>query len=541
MANSPAVDTSSLLTILGVAAAVWALVSPIAKLRIQFCMSRRDWLIVGGALLLVHYLAFSQVLQKMGVYYSFGPWMWGFDSSSCIYLILLSVTGYSLWKTLSPKLAPEKIHVFHQLVENLLLSKRYDELILLVEPQIEVLDKYVKNSPWSIRIIDRLVDLTTARFDDSAELELKLGASREGYFVAWRRRLDVARRAILAVDQRSSRSQELIISIATHPNFIRHAATVNPYFCLKLVNLNFENFSEFTSAYIDSMLDASGGRLYVELKNNQNIARGGRLYIPDRNRLLKQLFSNPASCVQRGIDTAIGEAVYKRLADDSDLVERLNKPLGSYYDYGRFDCPVNSGITLFEIMVHEGIHAGIQDHMWLHYFGNFSRRIIKNMRTGQVAIDAASEWDTPCHYLLDRMVGISLDWVEQAYWVRDLDGSVADDDAGAVFDKYFISRQSVILFGSLLASIISAEEISDDFKVAVLERAIRCIKRLRGVQCLGDLEKGVEQAMLGKDSFAVSSSYRSDLMRLLPRVDFVLIAAIPALYSLLTPYEMEEA
>lgn len=51
----------------------------------------------------------------------------------------------------------------------------------------------------------------------------------------------------------------------------------------------------------------------------------------------------------------------RRLDEDRKLAEKLNESVGSNYDGGRFRCPINSGIALFEIMVHEGIHQGLKD------------------------------------------------------------------------------------------------------------------------------------------------------------------------------------
>ncbi|MER3884927.1 hypothetical protein J9A88_27925, partial [Klebsiella pneumoniae] len=40
------IDTTSLLTILGVIAAVWALITPNARLRLRFCLAWWDWAII---------------------------------------------------------------------------------------------------------------------------------------------------------------------------------------------------------------------------------------------------------------------------------------------------------------------------------------------------------------------------------------------------------------------------------------------------------------------------------------------------------------
>src|SRR5690606_31947647 len=118
---------------------------------------------------------------------------------------------------------------------------------------------------------------------------------------------------------------------------------------------------------------------YMELKNNQNLNGGNRLALPESNRMLCFFFADAAAVLGKGLSRAIGEAVCRRLDEDDRLAERLNQPIGYYHEIGRFRCPINSGITLFEIMVHEGIHQGLQDHMWLHYFDHFSRSIMNQM------------------------------------------------------------------------------------------------------------------------------------------------------------------
>ncbi len=100
------IDTSSLLTILGVIAAVWALITPNARLRLRFCLAWWDWVIVGFAFLLSNYLVFAPALKSLDLYFSFGPWKWGLDSSSAVYLISLAVAIYILFrlKTLNSQL-----------------------------------------------------------------------------------------------------------------------------------------------------------------------------------------------------------------------------------------------------------------------------------------------------------------------------------------------------------------------------------------------------------------------------------------------------
>lgn len=117
MTASAQIDTTSLLTILGVVAAVWALISPASRLRLRFCMAWWDWVIGGIVFLLIHYLVFSPALERLGLYYSLGPWKWGLDSSSAVYLLLLAVVFYFFWRTRFPMLIRGRIRVFRELIE----------------------------------------------------------------------------------------------------------------------------------------------------------------------------------------------------------------------------------------------------------------------------------------------------------------------------------------------------------------------------------------------------------------------------------------
>ncbi len=39
-----------------------------------------------------------------------------------------------------------------------------------------------------------------------------------------------------------------------------------------------------------------------------------------------------------------------------------------------------AGIRLLEIMIHEAIHQGLRDHLWLHYLPIFTDKILRQMR-----------------------------------------------------------------------------------------------------------------------------------------------------------------
>ncbi|MBN3760726.1 hypothetical protein [Burkholderia sp. Ac-20365] len=514
MTASAQIDTTNLLTILGVVAAVWALISPTSKLRLRFCLAWGDWLVGSTVLLLVHYLVFAPALERLGLYYSLGPWKWQIDSSSAVYLLMLSLALYFFWRTRSPKLVRSKIHVFHELIENLYLTKRYDELVLLVEPQLPRLILMAQQQPLLARWIDHLQEPQT-------NLAAYLLGEKPRAKSTWRQTCITALKTVkswsIGHAKANARAHEVLLNLVLSPDLTTHLAVAHPYFGLQFLRTDEAIRSEFINSYIDALLDTPTSRLYVELKNNQNLMSGSRLFIPDNNRLLRFFFSDAAAAIMYGLDEAIGDAVLRRLDEDRRLVGRLNEPLGSYYDFGRFRCPINSGITLYEIMVHEGIHQGLQDHMWLHYFGHFAEKILKQMGTPPDD-DSYQEWPTPFHYHLYRLVSIAADWAEQC---QHIDSSEIPEQTRDIknFDRFYISKEATKLLGSLLQDIIPSEKLSMSFKTYLLDVALRCHINLQANRQLIDIASSLKTAVISGASMPTRRSYRLQLRNVFNNVD----------------------
>ena len=226
------IDTSSLLTILGVIAAVWALISPTNRLRLRFCTTWGDWIVAGSIFFLIHYLVFAPALKKLGLYYSLGPWKWGLDSSSAVYLLLLSVALYFFWRTRFPKLARSRVHVFRELIENLHLTKRYDELVLLVEPQLPKLIALTRQQSWLVRWI---AHLDTPKIDMAALLNGESPQPQPGWHKNWRDMLQEVKSWRVARDEASTQAREILLNLVTSPELTDHLAQAHPHCCLKLL------------------------------------------------------------------------------------------------------------------------------------------------------------------------------------------------------------------------------------------------------------------------------------------------------------------
>ena len=517
MTPSIQIDTTSLLTILGVIAAVWALISPTDRLRLRFSMTWWDWGIACVLFALIHYLTFAQALESVGLYYALGPWRWGMDSTSAVYLLLLFGSLYFFLRSRHPILASGKVAIYHQLLDTLHMTSRYDELVLLVEPQLPKLIALTKRKSLLSNLISRL---------DSSPQDLAaiLRGENPKARPAWKEHLSAILHRLSDRRQMQSsggeQAHEILMTLVTSPKLTNHLAVSYPHFCLKILDTEEALRSDFIEHYIDALLDAPGSRLYIELKNNQNLNGGNRLALPESNRLLRFFFLNASLAIKRGMDRAIGEAICRRLDEDDILVETLNKPLGSYYQTRRFRCPINSGITLFEIMVHEGIHQGYQDHMWLHYFGHFVEKILKRMPDASDE-DSYEEWQTPFHYLLYRMISISTDWAEQC--ARISNSEIPEETKiSESFDSHFISKAATKVLGRMMENVMMSKKLSDSFKRYLLEVVVRSYVRVRQDKRLADVASSlISEVVFGLD-FPTKAPYRRKLGEIFANIDHVL-------------------
>ncbi|EMW7102753.1 hypothetical protein [Escherichia coli] len=475
------IDTSSLLTILGVIAAVWALITPNARLRLRFCLAWWDWVIVGFAFLLSNYLVFAPALKSLDLYFSFGPWKWGLDSSSAVYLISLAVAIYILFRLKNPKLSIGRTGIFLELVENLHLTKRYDDLAQLLAPQLEklisIIDRPVKN-----RLCDKIANnLRISNRETAAEY-----------------------------------AHEVLLSIVSSPELTNHFALAHPSLCLELIKIEPIVRSDFTSNFISALLSSPNSRLYVELKNNLNVSRGHRLLIPKNNRILHFFFSNAKFAADSAIYRDIGDYLYWRLDEDEKIIAALNKSLGSYYDVSKYKCPIYSGVTLFEIMVHEGIHQGLQDHLWLHYYSYFARKIIKNMN--RQSDEYSGEWETPFHFLLCHLFSIATDWAEQCEWIDEKEIPQENKETDN-FDLHYISKEATKLLGAMLQLVMPNKKLTLKSRKCILDIVISCYIRLKRNKKSKDVAESLLIFTTRGEGNSAPPHYRRELLEIFNSLD----------------------
>lgn len=527
MPNGATIDTSGLLTIMGLIAAVWAVVPAATRLRFRLSVTWIDWTIVIGVFLTIHYLVFEPVFRALGLYRCVGPWKWGLDTGSAVYLLALTLGFVILFRARAPKLPRRNIALFIRLADNLLLSRRYDELVALVEPQFARLIKIVEHRPWSAIIVSKVAlrpafdpEIILARIQNRSMNRKPLSLIRR-----FRQSLVHLEDYLVSRDSSAGLAQEFLKDLCNSPSLAAHIAKANPGFGLQILRRPETVREDFLELFMDALLSDSSSRLYAELKNNQNLNGRHRLALPSSNRILVFLFKDVSVAAQLGLYRAVGEAVCRRLDEDQKLIDACNRSFGYFDEVGKFHNPAYAGIKLFEIMVHEGIHQGLQDHLWLFYFTHFTDGILNSLRPYE-GNDENYEFPSPFHYLLYQVVSITGNWVEDCIEV-DVDAISPEVRRRPDFDPCYISEQAANALGTIIQSIIQSSKLGDRFNRYMLETVLTKYRRIKGNARGAEVATKLVKALIHGPDLPTKLQYRQELSRIYGGLDHVLRADLP--------------
>jgi hypothetical protein len=417
------INTEPLLTIMGIVAAAWAIIPRTRLLQISLNLSWMDWVLTGFALFLANYLTFEPLLSSFNLYYSIGPWLPGLDSASATYLIFVAWLSYVYLRSRFGRLPRSNTKKLKELIDRLIATRQYDELSLIIEPQL-----------------DKIIEI-----------------SDEGH------------------------AHNTIQSITNNNDLTNHLSLAYPNICLKLIKADFVIPTDFSERFIESLIKNTGSQLYLELKHNKQlehpeITNSKRLHIHDNNTLVKELLSDPHVAIrQYGADRAILRTALYLIENDKDLINRLNTPSDYYIGRDEDHCPINASISMFNIMVHEGIHNGYQDHMNIWFLHQLISSLIEHTKNGS----KYNSWTkTPIKILIERIISMTIDWIIEGAYIDEKNiekyrQSMMNErnknikyygNQENIPDPLFISRIAAKLLNEIAQIIINSKTMSDEWK-----------------------------------------------------------------------------
>lgn len=523
------INTEPLLTIMGIVAAAWAIIPRTRLLQISLNLSWIDRALTTFALLLANYLTFEPLLSSFNLYYSIGPWLPGLDSESATYLIFLAWLTYAYLRSRFGRLPRSNTKKLKELIDRLIATRQYDELELIIEPQ---LDKIIE--------IAGIKNLQTNAFSKNSEPPVNTQNNHQNQ---------------QNIQTPQAIAREIIFKIISAKQFTSHISTTNPRICLKLIKSPKVIPTDFSIHFIESIIINTESQLHMELQNNkefQTPGKGSRLCIDNNNIIIKELLSNPYIATNHyGVDSAISRTVLQLIENNDTLTNELNTPSIYSKEIDKEPDPINTSISMLNILIHEGIHKKYQNSHGIRLMLYLTKSLINKTKDG---LNYNSQTETPIRYLIERIINTIMEWIMEGSYIEILPkedvleniknydtalnimklqklqegfiNNYSEQLSRKEVDDIFISRESAELLGEITATIVFSRTMSDEWKDLCLNQIIQNHKGTHKNPYPADeeiaaQEKEMADLMLDKiiQGRSTSPEYRRQLLIHVERLD----------------------
>lgn len=523
--NPSGIDTSALLTMLGLIAAVWAVVPSSARLSFRLSLTPFDWLAVCAALLTIHALFFEPVLTALGVFPNLGPWLWGFDKSAAQYLLFLLLAIFVYWRSRKTKLTRWNLGLFDELTTTLLHAGKLEELTDLLHRHLssaldltasEGVRSGLANAIRPPRPAFNVVFRDDGSFTLGEDAPINWLVRKSLIFREWFADL-------VGPSQRVQRRAATVLKrLLSSRRLTAKLATTRPYLCTEVMERAASVEDGFQDEFFEALLADEASVLYSELKNNDNICGSGhRLALPEENRLLRFYCKDAKVAGKLGVYQSVGEAVLARIVADDALEKKLNGPLLTFQEAGKHRNPVYAGIWFFKIMVLEGLHQRVADHLWLHYMPHFARRLVDRAREVRPD-DENHEFPTPLAYLLFEIVDTTIEWIKDAEVLTKAGDVVrADQHEG---EHIHISFEAAQTIGRAIQAILMSPRVTRRLKNELLGMALTALRDLEQREHLRPLAEVMRDHLIKPYGCREDNNYLYILKQCFDEQDHVLRA-----------------
>jgi len=522
--NSDGIDTSALLTMLGLIAAVWAVVPSAAKLSFRLSLNWFDWLVIWTALFIIHGFFFEPVLTTLGMP-TLGPWLWGFTKSTTQYLLFLVLAAFIYWRSRRTNLTRWNIGLFDELTTSLLHTGKHEELADLLQRHLESALDLAEPKSVRSRFANAIRPKRTAFhvvLKDDGSITLGEDAPTSKLFRKW-----FSCREWLAdrvgPSQRVQRyAVNVVKRLLSSRSLVGHLAIARPYLCLDVMTRATLVEEGFQDEFFNALLANETSVLYSELKNNQNLGNAGhRLALPDENRLLRFYCANVDVAARLGVFRSVGEAVLAHIDADETLEKKLNGRLLTFQEVGKFHDPVYAGIYFFRIMVLEGLHQRVADHLWLHYMTFFASSLVDRARE-VLPEDENYEFPTPLAYLLYIIVDTTAVWVMDAEALTNPGEQPLPNHPDG--NHVHISFEAAEVIGRVIQVILMSPRVPNRLKEELLGVALYTLRDLEQRAHLAPLASVMRANLIEPYGFGEQNNYLYVLKQCFDEQDHVLRA-----------------
>lgn len=471
-------DISGVLTIIGLAVAVYTVLPQERQKELVLRVQPIDKLMIGGVFAAVHALLYFEYLRP---YLGLPEWKEtvlgraGLSAPDLSYLLVLLASLILVWRLMHFRLKPGNVKALSAFVDEAIARKEFSALATVLEEQLDCL----------VRISERR--FLSARVRRMFEPDVFLDFIEKRKRFAFPARLRWVARLLPDSEGSKTLADQVIRVALSNKSFIKWCSENRPYLVLPILKLGRLTGESFVELFFQMQLGDPTSILYSELKNNQNLSSAHRYQFPSGNRLLFHTAGQPREAERVQIWRPIGEKMISTLSElrKRPEADEYNLPLEDYADSGRWESPLSMGVFFFDLMVSEAIYQGVEWHMWLYYMTHVTDRICANY-AADASADLTREFPTKYSYVLYEISSALRDWISIIEELPEnqpnavLRSIVPDHENGNPI------KSSMIAFAQHVHSVLACPKIPERLKLELAQQAfaqyIDLLKLRRGPQ-----------------------------------------------------------
>lgn len=414
---------------------------------------------------------------------------------------------------------------FTQIATALIDEEQYGDALKLLEPHVALLARASRRKCFRQRLHDWLDD-----FGATPKNSLKRFLPRrdERRFSGetwpdWAAKPVRLLANIVPEGGRSERAAGDILHLTTSsPQLFDYIVSRRPYFALSLFRQEIFGAPDFLERYLGELMRHPGSALYQEIAGN-DVSEGMVGYrLPARNRILHFLFFDARVGEQLSAWKAVGDYVERLLDGDErpDYWDWLNgRP--DWFDRDQMRDPTYVGMLYFDIMVSSAAKQGVGFHMWLPYFRHIAERLERGYDSSGAGIDQRAEFPTRAARLLYDLIRHLTTWVAIfRYLPEDAKHRSFPKRPG---EAATVPHAAALVLGSVLSNVVLSNRIDAGVIQTLHDVTIRTIKDFHqdGGE-LSQMRAYLIEALLGGEDQRGNMRYWRTLSTLLERNDDLL-------------------
>jgi hypothetical protein len=470
----------SLLAVAGLLVAVFALLPRPRQLDIRLRLGPLDWTVICAAIALVHYLLFFPLFAGWGLSPRLNLVRWGLTPTDMAYVVLVGAAVFVGLHVRRVRLTPRTLPRFCKLAQELLWTKNFNDLAILVEQHFDslLLLAAKHNANQEHDNLSRGTGIALASKNVSLFQRIRTRLALVAGSVAGR----ISSLTISRLDQPEARAADFIHGIFTSSEFVDYVAKNRPYLGITVIRKHFPERADFLNMYLRSLLSDSSSILFYEIRNTDEANQDGLYKLQKGGRLLTAIFGKPGFAQEQEVYRPAGDFVCERLdvLSFASAQDPYNAPLLDFDESTHWKDPLWVSVRFFDIMVLHALQQGIQWHMWLYYMTHFTDKISKNYKIDLGSERASEEFPNRYSYLLYEMFDAMRRWVLAVKCIDSSQPNVQLKNTTSENENGNIPKSAIIALAQSLKRVLGNTAVPEGFRRYLLEVVIDTYACLKG-------------------------------------------------------------